>query len=71
MSKCKYCLDLIYFDDISGEEKDYCSCEKKNELDSKNYTQEYDSRNNEVLREECKYYLCKTCKYKKLLEEIE
>lgn len=69
--KCEHCKALKMWDDDLQEEIDYFTCEKKNELDSNNYQKEYSSLSNEVLEEDCKYYLCNTCRFKKEIKEQE
>ena len=68
---CKYCgsyngdgvEDTNYFD--------YYSCELLNEMDRDKYDC-YDSVENKVFLDNCKYFMCDTCKYKeKISKEVE
>ena len=64
--ECEYCYKYPAVDEYGS----YYSCEKLNELESEYYGCYY-SIDNEVIREDCKCYLCDTCGYKEEILKLE
>lgn len=67
--KCQYC-NKVNCDDVEERDFDYYTCDKMNDFDLKEYGK-YDSLDNEVDEDNCKYYLCDTCEFKIELEKKE